>query len=88
MSVTIRNKPTVERKEEHLIYEYYGFIDSEGGFFLITESDIIVHMDEYFTTYNLGNGHTSIEEFLESEFDTTLVRAYKKNDFDIFIDLK
>jgi hypothetical protein len=88
MSVVIRNKPTVEREDKHPIYEYYGFIDSDGDFFLITESDMIVHMDEYFTTYNLGNGHAFIEEFLESEFDTTLVRAYKKNDFDILIDLK
>jgi hypothetical protein len=45
-------------------------------------------MEEYFTTYNLGNGHCSIEDFLAEEFNTTLVRAYKKNDFDILIDLK
>lgn len=88
MSVVIRNKPTTEKKEDHSIYEYYGFIDSEGDFFLITESDTIVLMNENFSAYNLSNGHCSIEEFLESEFNTTLVRAYKKNDFDILIDLK
>ena len=88
MSVVIRNKPTTEKKEEHSIYEYYGFLDSDGDFFLITESDIIVHMTEHFPAFNLENEHCSIEEFLEREFGTELVRAYKKNDFDILVDLK
>lgn len=88
MAVTIRNKPTIQNREEHPIYEYYGFIDSDGDFFLITENNIIVHMSDIFSSYNLSNSYTSIEEFLESEFDTTLVRAYKKNEFDITIDLK
>ena len=88
MSVVIRNKPTTEKKEEHPIYEYYGFIDSDGDFFLITESDVIVHMTDHFPVFNLGNEYCSIEEFLEYAMGTELVHTYKKNDFDILVDLK
>ena len=88
MSVTIKNRPLVEKTEEHPIYEYYGFIDSDGDFFLITENNAIIRMVDHFPAFNLEEEHCSIEEFLESEFDTTLVRVYRKNDFDITIDLK
>lgn len=87
MSVKINNKPT-NQKKEHLINEYCGFLDSEGDFFLITESDTIVLIGEYFPAYNLNHEHNSIEKFLDNELDATLVRAYKKNGFDITIDLK
>lgn len=87
MSVKINNKPT-NQKKEHLIDEYFGFLDSEGDFFLITESDTIVLISECFPTYNLRYEYNSIEKFLDREFCTTLVRAYKKDDFDITIDLK
>lgn len=87
MAVTIKNKPT-NQKKEHLINDYYGFIDSKGNFFLITPTDLIILMNEDFPTYNLNNRHYSIEDFLQYEFDTTLVRAYNQNDFDITIDLK
>lgn len=88
MAVTIKNKPTNWDREEHLINDHYGFIDSKGNFFLITSTDTIILMNEDFLTYNLSNRHYSIEDFLQYDFDTTLVRAYKKNDFDIIIDLK
>lgn len=87
MTVTINNKPTYQKKE-HLINEHCGFLDSEGDFFLVTESNTIVLIDEYFPAYNLSNEYNSIERFLDSIFDATLVRAYKKNGFDITIDLK
>lgn len=88
MSVTIKNKPTNRNREEHPICEYYGFIDSDGDFFLISDSNTIVLMMEGFPTYNLNDEYTSIEAFLERECDTTLVQVYKQNDFDITIDLK
>lgn len=88
MSVVIRNKPSMEKKEEHSIDEYYGFIDSDGDFFLITENNVIVHMTDHFPVFNLDNEYCSIEEFLAYAMETTLVRTYKKNDFDILIDLK
>lgn len=85
MAVTIKNKPN---NKDHQIYEYFGFVDSEGNFFLITKSNTIVLMDGSFPDYNLTNGYNSIEEFLEIEFNTILIHAYKQNDFDITIDLK
>ena len=88
MAVTIKNTPTTQNREEHPIYKYFGFIDSRGDFFLITNSDTIVLMTEDFPTYNLNDEYISIEAFLEREFDTTLVRVYNQNDFDITIDLK
>jgi hypothetical protein len=86
MSVVIRNKPSIEKKDPHYFYEYYGFVDSQGDFFLITANDSVVLMDDNFEVYNVY--HKAIEDFLAEEFTTTLVRAYKKNDFDILIDLK
>lgn len=87
MSVKINNK-TTNQKKEHLINEYFGFIDSRGDFFLITNSNTIILMTEDFPTYNLNDEYISIEAFLEQEFDTTLVHVYNQNDFDITIDLK
>ena len=88
MAVTIKNKPLIQKSEEHSIYGYYGFIDSEGDFFLITENNVIILMAGDFPAYNLSDEHNSIEKFLYDKFKTTLVRAYEKNDFDITIDLK
>lgn len=88
MSVKINNKPASRNRKEHPIYEYYGFIDSDGDFFLITENDIIVHMVKGFPTYQITDEDTSIEKFLENRFNSTLVRAYEEDDFDITIDLK
>lgn len=88
MKVTINNKPTIQKQEEHSIYEYCGFIDSDGNFCIITEQGIIILMDGDLPAYNLNNEYSSIEKFLYGEFDTTLAYAYKKNDFDITIDLK
>ena len=86
MAVTINNKPSMEGKYEHRFYEYYGFVDSEGDFFLITENDSVIIMNDNFTAYTVYDH--SIEEFLMSEFNTTLVRAYRKDEFDIIINLK
>lgn len=88
MSVKINNKPTSRNRKEHLIYEYYGFIDSDGDFFLITENDIIVHMVKGFPAYQIIDEDTSIEKFLENRFNSTLVQVYGGDDFDITIDLK
>ena len=88
MAVRIKNSPINQNREEHPIYEYYGFIDSDGDFFLITENDIIVHMAGGFPAYQITDEDTSIEKFLENRFNSTLVRAYEEDDFDITIDLK
>lgn len=88
MKVTINNRPTIQKKVDHSIYEYRGFIDSDGDFFIITENDVIVLLEEGFPAYNLNNKYPSIEKFLDSEFGTTLAYAYKRNDFDITINLK
>jgi hypothetical protein len=86
MAVVINNKPSMEGHHEHRFYEYYGFIDSEGDFFIITENDSVVLMNDNFTSHSVYT--SSIEDFLSEEFNTTLVRAYKKDDFDVVINLK
>ena len=88
MSVTINNKPPMNKKYEHRFYEYYGFVDSEGDFFLISVNDAVVRMAENFDSYHVYGSYETIEDFLENEFDTTLIRAYKKDEFDIIINLK
>ena len=88
MSVTIKNKPSIEEKEKHQICEYFGFIDSEERFFLITDDDTIVLMNEDFQSYNCEGEFNLIENFLKCEFDTVLIRAYKRDDFDVTIEIK
>ena len=89
MAIIIRHKTANQNRKEHPLCKYYGFTDSEGTFFLITESNAIVAMNEYFFTYNLNNEYNTIEEFFENEntIDTTFVRAYRTDDFNITIDL-
>ena len=88
MAVRIKNKPSIEEKETHQLCEYYGFVDSKGHFFLITDDNVIVLMRDDFLSYNLDGEFDLIEDFLRCEFNTTLISAYKNNDFDITIDLK
>ena len=88
MAVRIKNSPINQNEERHSISQFRGFVDEDGDFFIIIENNIIVYMDEGFYTFNLDNRYNSIEEFLECEFETKLIRAYEEDDFDITIDLK
>ena len=88
MAVTIKNKPSIEEKGGYRLCDYYGFVDSEGHFFLITDDNAIVLMRNDFLSYNLDGEFDLIEDFLRCEFNTTLISAYKNNDFDLIIDLK
>ena len=88
MAVRIKNNPISQNKERHLISQFRGFVDEDGDFFLIIENDIIVYMEDDFYTFNLDKRYSTIEEFLECEFETKLIRAYEEDDFDITIDLK
>ena len=88
MAVRIKNSPINQNKEKHPISQFRGFIDEDGDFFMIIENNIIVYMEDDFYTFNLDKRYSSIEEFLECEFETKLIRAYEEDDFNITIDLK
>ena len=88
MAVRIKNSPINQNKERHPISQFRGFIDKDGDFFIINENNTIIYMGDDFYTFNLDKRYSSIEEFLECEFETELIRAYEEDDFDITIDLK
>ena len=88
MSVKINNNPIYQNKEKHPISQFRGFIDEDGDFFMIIENNTIIYMGDGFYVFNLDKRYCSIEEFLECEFETKLIRAYEEDDFDITIDLK
>ena len=88
MAVRIKNSPINQNKERHPISQFRGFIDKDGDFFIINENNTIIYMGDGFYVFNLDNRYCSIEEFLECEFETELIRAYEEDDFDITIDLK
>ena len=88
MAVRIKNRPINQNKERHQISQFRGFIDKDGDFFIINENNTIIYMGDDFYTFNLDKRYGSIEEFLECEFETELIRAYEEDDFDITIDLK
>lgn len=78
---------TTNTEDKHSFYEYYAFTDSDGDFFIICENDHVVRMCESFPEENIRD-YDSIEDFLRERYDTRLIRALKKEDFDIEITVK
>lgn len=86
MAIKIKGIPT-DTEGRHNFYEYYAFIDSDGDFFIICENEHVVRMCESFPEDNTRE-YESIEDFLKERYDTRLIKALKKDDFDIEITVK
>ena len=78
---------TPDTKDKHSFSDYYAFVDSDGDFFIICEDCHIVRMCEGFPEENVSDWD-SIEDFLEERFNTRLIKALGKYDFDIEITVK
>jgi DNA-directed RNA polymerase beta subunit len=86
MPITIKNIPPIEKQCKHKFLYYDAFVDSDGDFFIINGIEQVIIMNEFFRIYEPDE--EMIEDFLVKNFGTTLVCAYKKNEFNITIDLE
>lgn len=78
---------SINTEDRHHFMEYYAFVDSDGDFFIICEDRHVVRMCDGFPEDNVAE-YNSIEDFLEERYSTKLVKALKKDDFDIEITVK
>lgn len=75
-------------KNYHHFASYYAFIDDENDFFIVGQGKTVIMItDECFSEYDYHD-YATIEEFLQYEFGTSLVKPLKKDDFDIEITVK
>lgn len=77
-----------EENHYHFFREYYAFIDSENDFFIIGRDKTVIMMtSDSFSEYDYSD-YSNIENFLNYEFGTSLLKALKKDDFDIEVTIK
>ena len=80
----------VNCKNENIVHsfdKYHAFIDSDENFFLIDNAtDSVVRIDHAGCTVFEITHYDSIEEFLEHEFDTKVVKVYQmRQEYEIII---
>ena len=87
MAIKIEGLENFE-KHTHRFEDSYGFIDSDKDFYVVGSQDAVIQMKNYFNEYRQSD-YESIEDFLESEFGTTLLKSFEnKNEFDILVTIK
>ena len=87
MTVKIEGVEKIEKNTHHF-EDSYGFIDSDRDFYVVGGQDTIIRMVNWFNEYYQSD-YDSIEDFLESEFGTTLLKSFEsKDEFDITITIK
>ena len=87
MTVKIEGIEKIERKT-HRFEDSYGFIDSDRDFYVVGGQDTIIRMVNWFNEYYQSD-YDSIEDFLEAEFGTTLLKSFEsKDEFDITVTIK
>ena len=75
-------------KDTHRFEDSYGFIDSDRDFYIVGAQDTVIRVVNCFDEYNQSD-YDSIEDFLESEFGTTLLKTFEsKDNFDITVTVK
>lgn len=76
------------KKRTHRFEDSYGFIDSDKDFYVVGGQDTVIQMTNCFNEYRQSD-YENIEDFLESEFGTTLLKSFEnKDEFDILITIK
>lgn len=86
MAIKIKGIST-NTEGKHNFWEHHAFIDSDGDFFIVCDHEHVVRMCENFPEDNVAE-YNSIEDFLKERYSTKLVKALKKDDFDIEITVK
>lgn len=84
MSTIVKGLET--KKESHSISSNFVFIDSDHNVFIVGDENTIINISSPMFAEYKGEKYESIEEFLEIEFDTQLVKILKNlSQFDIEI---
>ena len=84
MSIIVKGLET--KKESNSISSGFVFVDSDNNVFIIGDEDTIINISSPMFAEYKGEEYESIEEFLEIEFDTQLVKILKNlSQFDIEI---
>ena len=87
MSTIVKGLET--KKERNPISSNFIFIDSDHNVFIVGDEDTIINISSPMFAEYKGIKYDSIEEFLDVEFDTQLVKILKNlNQFDIEIIVK
>ena len=80
-----KNYQITEVKNTHSLYEYEAFVDSNGDFFLIVGESVVCLTEKeatrnfwHFTFYGR---YINIESFLKRECGSTLIKAFKKEEY-------
>lgn len=76
-----------EKNVVHLFCNFHAFVDSDENFFLIDNAtDSVVRIDHAGCTVFDTSYYGSIEDFLENEFDTKVVKVYQmEQEYEIII---
>ena len=87
MTVKIEGIEKIE-KSVHRFEDSYGFIDSDRDFYVVGGQDTVIQMTNCFNEYSQSD-YDSIEDFLDAEIGTTLLKSFEsKDEFDIIVTLK
>ena len=87
MAIKIEGMDKIKERSHHFEYSY-GFIDSDGDFYVVGGKETIIRMVNCFDEY-LQDDYEDIEDFLEQEFGTTLLKSFEsKDELDITITIK
>lgn len=82
MSVIVKNLAVP--KNSHLFRDHICFIDSDKDVFIIGSEDEIIHISSSVFNQYKSSYYEDIENFLDVEFNTTLVKAFSsQSEFDI-----
>ena len=76
-----------EKNVVHPFCHFHAFVDSDENFFLIDNAtDSVVRIDHAGCTVFEITHYDSIEEFLEHEFDTKVVKVYQtRQEYEIVV---
>lgn len=88
MSTIIKGLENIEEKNHHF-KDYFCFIDSDKSVFIIGRENMIIDISSPFFNQYSSNDYSDIEDFLETEFGTELLKAFSSHsEFDIEIIVK
>ena len=88
MSTIIKGLENTE-KESHLFKDFMCFIDSDKNVFIIGDENTVIDLSSPIFNQYRPDFYSDIEEFLQVEFETTLLKAFSsQSEFDIEIIVK
>ena len=77
------------KNERYLFKDFFCFIDSDKNVFIIGDEHTVINISSPLFTQYPSECYLNIEDFLQAEFGTTLLKAFdSQNEFDIEIIVK